>query len=71
MCKRAGPIVDLLLEHVAHVQLCSRLTELLDSQEEWLTVKRKSCKRSQSNVITHYNANSSFHSFTSSHTHMV
>ncbi|KAM8917551.1 LOW QUALITY PROTEIN: ankyrin repeat and SOCS box protein 2-like [Spinachia spinachia] len=39
--KRAGPIIDLLLEHVGHVQLCSRLTELLDSREEWLAVKRK------------------------------
>lgn len=44
MCKWAGPIIDLLLEHVGHVQLCSKLTELLDSREEWLAVKRKSCK---------------------------
>lgn len=44
MCKWAGPIIDLLLEHVAHVQLCSRLTELLGGQEEWLAVKRKSCE---------------------------
>ncbi|XP_068582467.1 ankyrin repeat and SOCS box protein 2-like isoform X2 [Cebidichthys violaceus] len=42
MCKWAGPIVDLLLEHVGHVQLCSKLTEQLDSREEWLSVKRKS-----------------------------
>ncbi|XP_027131042.1 ankyrin repeat and SOCS box protein 2b isoform X1 [Larimichthys crocea] len=42
MCKWAGPIIDLLLEHVGHVQLCSKLTELLDSREEWLAVKRKS-----------------------------
>ncbi|XP_037652263.1 ankyrin repeat and SOCS box protein 2-like isoform X2 [Sebastes umbrosus] len=42
MCKWAGPIVDLLLEHVAHVQLCSKITELLDSRDEWLAVKRKS-----------------------------
>ncbi|XP_036927611.1 ankyrin repeat and SOCS box protein 2-like isoform X3 [Acanthopagrus latus] len=42
VCQRAGPIIDLLLEHVAQVQLCSKLTELLDSQEEWLAVKRKS-----------------------------
>uniref|UniRef100_G3NZF3 Ankyrin repeat and SOCS box containing 2b n=1 Tax=Gasterosteus aculeatus aculeatus TaxID=481459 RepID=G3NZF3_GASAC len=40
--KWAGPIIDLLLEHVGHAQLCSRLTELLDSREEWLAVKRKS-----------------------------
>lgn len=42
MCKWAGPIIDLLLEHVGQVQLCSKLTELLDSREEWLSVKRKS-----------------------------
>lgn len=42
MCKWAGPIIDLLLEHVGHIQLCSKLTELLDSREEWLPVKRKS-----------------------------
>lgn len=45
MCEWAGPIIDLLLEHVGHVQLCRKLTELLDSREEWLAVKRKSCKR--------------------------
>ncbi|XP_026209473.1 ankyrin repeat and SOCS box protein 2-like isoform X2 [Anabas testudineus] len=42
MCKWAGPIIDLLLEHVGHVQLCSKLTELLDHREEWIAVKRKS-----------------------------
>ncbi|XP_070776502.1 ankyrin repeat and SOCS box protein 2b [Enoplosus armatus] len=41
MCKWAGPIIDLLLEHVGHVRLCSKLTELLDGREEWLAVKRK------------------------------
>ncbi|XP_056283247.1 ankyrin repeat and SOCS box protein 2-like isoform X1 [Pseudoliparis swirei] len=40
MCRWAGPIIDLLLEHVGHVRLCSKLTELLDSREEWLAVKR-------------------------------
>ncbi|XP_028994098.1 ankyrin repeat and SOCS box protein 2-like [Betta splendens] len=38
----AGPVIDLLLEHVAHVRLCSRLTELLDSHPDWTAVKRKS-----------------------------
>uniref|UniRef100_H3DJ11 Ankyrin repeat and SOCS box containing 2b n=1 Tax=Tetraodon nigroviridis TaxID=99883 RepID=H3DJ11_TETNG len=38
----AGPVLDLLLEHVAQVQPCSRLLELLDSREEWLPVRRKS-----------------------------
>ncbi|KAM9341667.1 ankyrin repeat and SOCS box protein 2b [Symphorus nematophorus] len=42
MSKWAGPIIDLLLEHVGQVQLCSKLTELLDSRDEWLAVKRKS-----------------------------
>ncbi|KAM9354187.1 ankyrin repeat and SOCS box protein 2-like [Pholidichthys leucotaenia] len=42
MCEWAGPIIDLLLEHVGHVQLCSKLTELLDSKQEWRGVKRKS-----------------------------
>ncbi|XP_061651573.1 ankyrin repeat and SOCS box protein 2-like isoform X3 [Phyllopteryx taeniolatus] len=42
MRKWAGPIVDLLLEHVAHVQLCSKLTQLLESRHEWVAVKRKS-----------------------------
>ncbi|XP_054653718.1 ankyrin repeat and SOCS box protein 2-like isoform X2 [Dunckerocampus dactyliophorus] len=42
MSKCAGPIIDLLLEHVAHVQLCSKLTQLLESHHEWRAVKRKS-----------------------------
>ncbi|XP_047249209.1 ankyrin repeat and SOCS box protein 2-like isoform X1 [Girardinichthys multiradiatus] len=42
MCKWAGPIIDLLLEHVGHVQLCSKLSELLDGREEWHAIKRKS-----------------------------
>ncbi|KAM3871373.1 ankyrin repeat and SOCS box protein 2-like [Diretmus argenteus] len=41
VCNWAGPILDLLLEHVGHVQLCARLTELLDSREEWCDVKNK------------------------------
>ncbi|XP_076014634.1 ankyrin repeat and SOCS box protein 2-like isoform X2 [Genypterus blacodes] len=41
VCKWAGPIIDLMLDYVGNVQLCSRLTELLESQEEWLDVKRK------------------------------
>lgn len=41
----AGPVLDLLLEHVAQVQPCSRLLELLDSREEWLDVKWKSRKQ--------------------------
>uniref|UniRef100_A0A3P9M0B0 Ankyrin repeat and SOCS box containing 2b n=1 Tax=Oryzias latipes TaxID=8090 RepID=A0A3P9M0B0_ORYLA len=41
MCEWAGPMIDLLLEHVGQVQLCNKLTELLDSREEWHDVKRK------------------------------
>ncbi|RVE57211.1 hypothetical protein OJAV_G00214010 [Oryzias javanicus] len=41
MCERAGPVLDLLLEHVGQVQLCNKLTELLDSRDEWHDVKRK------------------------------
>lgn len=44
MCERAGPVLDLLLEHVGQVQLCSKLTELLDSREKWHDVKRKLCE---------------------------
>lgn len=53
MCEWAGPIVDLLLEHVSHVQLCGKLTELLDSREEWLAVKRKSCKHLMKSYSQH------------------
>ncbi|XP_029982153.1 ankyrin repeat and SOCS box protein 2-like isoform X2 [Sphaeramia orbicularis] len=42
MCSWAGPIIDLLLEHVGQVQMCSKLNELLDSREEWRAIKRKS-----------------------------
>ncbi|XP_059908355.1 ankyrin repeat and SOCS box protein 2b isoform X1 [Gadus macrocephalus] len=38
---RAGPIVDLLLEYVGSVQLCARITELLDSREDWGPVRHK------------------------------
>ncbi|KAG2457722.1 ASB2 protein, partial [Polypterus senegalus] len=38
----AGPIIDLLLDYVGNVQLCSRLTEHLDSYEDWAVIKEKS-----------------------------
>uniref|UniRef100_A0A3Q0T301 Ankyrin repeat and SOCS box containing 2b n=1 Tax=Amphilophus citrinellus TaxID=61819 RepID=A0A3Q0T301_AMPCI len=41
MSKWTGPIIDLLLEYVGHVQLCSKLTELLHSHEEWHIVEKK------------------------------
>lgn len=48
----AGPVLDLLLQHVAQVQLCSRLLELLDSREEWHAVKRTSRKYETTIPIT-------------------
>ncbi|XP_070291892.1 ankyrin repeat and SOCS box protein 2 [Salvelinus sp. IW2-2015] len=37
----AGPIIDILLDYVGHVKLCSRLTEHLDSFEDWEAIKEK------------------------------
>ncbi|CAG6016249.1 unnamed protein product [Menidia menidia] len=37
----AGPIIDVLLDYVGHVTLCSRLKEHLDSYSEWNTIKEK------------------------------
>ncbi|XP_062406743.1 ankyrin repeat and SOCS box protein 2-like [Sardina pilchardus] len=37
----AGPIIDLLLDYVGHVKLCSRLTELLDSNKDWQSIKSR------------------------------
>ncbi|KAM4522549.1 ankyrin repeat and SOCS box protein 2-like isoform 1-T3 [Odontesthes bonariensis] len=37
----AGPIIDVLLDYVGHVTLCSRLMEHLDSYSEWSTIKEK------------------------------
>ncbi|XP_077395867.1 ankyrin repeat and SOCS box protein 2-like isoform X2 [Festucalex cinctus] len=42
MSQWTGPIIDVLLDYVAHVHLCSKLTQLLDSRHEWVAVKRKS-----------------------------
>ncbi|KAM4664168.1 ankyrin repeat and SOCS box protein 2 [Discoglossus pictus] len=38
----AGPIIDVLLDYVGNVQLCSRLQEHLDSYEDWAGIKAKS-----------------------------
>lgn len=48
----AGPVLDLLLQHVAQVQLCGRLLELLDSREEWHAVKRTTRKHEATVSIT-------------------
>lgn len=55
----AGPVLDLLLQHVAQVQLCSKLLELLDTREEWRAVKRKSRKHDslKSHVQVHDRSN--------------
>ncbi|XP_041950384.1 ankyrin repeat and SOCS box protein 2-like isoform X2 [Alosa sapidissima] len=37
----AGPIIDLLLDYVGHVKLCSRLIELLDRNKDWEYIKEK------------------------------
>ncbi|XP_022519181.2 ankyrin repeat and SOCS box protein 2-like [Astyanax mexicanus] len=41
VCHWAGPIIDLLLDYVGNVKLCSRLTEQLDSNKEWLCIKER------------------------------
>ncbi|XP_045072042.1 ankyrin repeat and SOCS box protein 2 isoform X3 [Coregonus clupeaformis] len=37
----AGPIIDVLLDYVGQVKLCSRLTEHLDSFKDWEVIKEK------------------------------
>ncbi|XP_057679280.1 ankyrin repeat and SOCS box protein 2-like [Corythoichthys intestinalis] len=37
----AGPILDVLLDYVGHVKLCSRLVEHLDSYDDWSVIKEK------------------------------
>ncbi|KAH0620404.1 hypothetical protein JD844_020813 [Phrynosoma platyrhinos] len=37
----AGPIIDVLLDYVGNVQLCSRLKEHIDSYEGWSNIKTK------------------------------
>ncbi|XP_034436520.1 ankyrin repeat and SOCS box protein 2-like isoform X1 [Hippoglossus hippoglossus] len=41
ICRWAGPIIDILLDYVGHVTLCSRLMEHLDSYSEWSIIKEK------------------------------
>lgn len=40
----AGPIIDVLLDYVGNVQLCSRLKEHIDSFEDWGVIKEKAGK---------------------------
>uniref|UniRef100_A0A3Q3XC59 SOCS box domain-containing protein n=1 Tax=Mola mola TaxID=94237 RepID=A0A3Q3XC59_MOLML len=37
----AGPIIDILLDYVGHVTLCSRLMEHLNSYSDWSVIKEK------------------------------
>lgn len=37
----AGPIIDVLLDYVGNVQLCSRLKEHIDSFEDWAVIREK------------------------------
>lgn len=37
----AGPIIDVLLDYVGDVKLCSRLIEHLDSYSGWANIKEK------------------------------
>ncbi|XP_059897247.1 ankyrin repeat and SOCS box protein 2 isoform X1 [Gadus macrocephalus] len=39
MCRWAGPIIDVLLDYVGRVKLCSRLQEHLDSYPDWHPIK--------------------------------
>ncbi|CAJ1077855.1 ankyrin repeat and SOCS box protein 2 isoform X1 [Xyrichtys novacula] len=41
ICRWAGPIIDVLLDYVGHVTLCSRLMEHLDSYPAWSVIKDK------------------------------
>uniref|UniRef100_A0A670YBB4 Ankyrin repeat and SOCS box containing 2 n=1 Tax=Pseudonaja textilis TaxID=8673 RepID=A0A670YBB4_PSETE len=41
MSRWAGPIIDVLLDYVGNVQLCSRLKEQIDSYEDWSNIKVK------------------------------
>ncbi|XP_069581192.1 ankyrin repeat and SOCS box protein 2 [Brachyistius frenatus] len=41
ICRWAGPIIDVLLDYVGHVTLCSRLMEHLDSYSGWSMIKDK------------------------------
>lgn len=49
ICRWAGPIIDLLLDYVGHVTLCSRLMEHLNSYSEWSAIKDKAGEPMTSN----------------------
>ena len=37
-----GPIIDRLLDYTGPVKLCSRITELIESNQDWVHIKEKS-----------------------------
>ncbi|KAA0710812.1 Ankyrin repeat and SOCS box protein 2 [Triplophysa tibetana] len=39
--QRAGAVIHVLLDYVGNVQMCSRMTDLLQRSHEWLTIKEK------------------------------
>ncbi|XP_035535181.1 ankyrin repeat and SOCS box protein 2-like [Morone saxatilis] len=41
ICRWAGPIIDILLDYVGNVPLCSRLMEHLNSFSDWSVIKDK------------------------------
>ncbi|KAI4892274.1 hypothetical protein NFI96_011998 [Prochilodus magdalenae] len=41
VCQMAAPLISLLLDYVGNVHLCYRVTENLNSQEEWIEIKEK------------------------------
>ncbi|XP_054474996.1 ankyrin repeat and SOCS box protein 2 [Anoplopoma fimbria] len=41
ICRWAGPIIDILLDYVGHVTLCTRVMEHLDSYSGWSVIKDK------------------------------
>lgn len=41
MSRWAGPIIDILLDYVGNVRLCSRLKEHIESFEDWAVIKEK------------------------------
>lgn len=46
----AGPIIDVLLDYVGDVKLCSRLVEHLDSYSDWAGIKEKASTAQPSDI---------------------
>lgn len=49
ICRWAGPIIDLLLDYVGHVTMCSRLMEHLNSYGDWSVITDKAGEPVSSN----------------------